>query len=324
MLLWSRRTGGDQPDLTITVPIAVSPTRPTKSTNLLNTPPLQLLLDPQGPRTKDQHINPPKNNSTTATKKSAKMRTLGLLGGMTYHATAEYYKTINARVQERLGGNASAVLVMHSVNYADMIGHFRAGNHAECSRQLCVAGRNLASIGADAIVLCVNTSHMWADAIEQAAGVPLLHIIDFTAEEIKRKQLPQPQPQEPQGKKTVVALLGTSATLEGDFIKGRLRDRHGLEVLVPPAEGGLRERMDAAIFGDLPRHVVTEECRAMFIDAAKDLVGQGARGVILGCTELMMVIKPGDLGEDVFLYDTVELHAKGVADWAVEEDKPAA
>ncbi|KAI0126186.1 Asp/Glu racemase [Xylariales sp. AK1849] len=230
------------------------------------------------------------------------MRTLGLIGGMTYHATTIYYDQINEYVQKHLGGDHSAKIVLHSVDYAEIMTHFHGRDFEECSRQLCTIGKNLKSIGADALVLCVNTSHMWAGDIEKAAGVPLLHIIDFTAEAILEAGLKK------------VALLGTKPTMEGDFIKGRLQEKHGLEVLVPAED--VRNQMNDAIFQELPQKIVTPLTKRLFIDSVEDLVRRGAQGIILGCTELQFVLKPGDVESPLF--DTVALHAQGAAKWALE------
>jgi aspartate racemase len=230
------------------------------------------------------------------------MKTLGLICGMTYHATATYYKTINEYVAEKRNDGHTARLVMHSVDIGEMMELFRAGKHAELSEHLSRVGKDLVSIGAEALVLCVNTNHRYAQAIEEAAGVPLLHIIDFSAEAVKAQGL------------NTIALLGTQATMEGDFIKGRLENKFGLKVLIPKEE--TRKRMDPIIFNELSKAVVTNETKTLFLDMVGELVKQGAQGVILGCTELEMVLKPGEV--DVPLFDTVLLHARGAAQWALD------
>ncbi|KAJ4128592.1 hypothetical protein NW765_012980 [Fusarium oxysporum] len=156
------------------------------------------------------------------------MRVLGLLGGTTYNATLLYYKQINAYVQHSLGGGHSSKLLLHSsklllhsFDHAELFSFFQTGNYNEVSRQICSAAKNLKSIGAEAIVLCVNTNHRWAEDVENATGLPLLHIIDFTGDAIIKERLKK------------VALLGTQITMEQDFLKGRLERRFGVEVLVP-------------------------------------------------------------------------------------------
>lgn len=230
------------------------------------------------------------------------MRTLGLLGGMTYHATATYYLTINEHVHKQLGGKNSAKILLHSFNYSDIITPWHAGNKDAVRQQLCDAAAGLMTAGADAVVLCVNTNHMWAEDIERASGLPLLHIIDFSAEAIRGAGL---------GK---IALLGTRVTMEGDFICGRLEKKFGLEVLLPAEE--VRGQMDEFIFQELPLNIVSDACKKLYLETVKDLVSRGAQGIILGCTELQFVLKPEDV--DVPLFDTVALHARGAAQWAID------
>ncbi|KAK8023669.1 aspartate racemase [Apiospora rasikravindrae] len=229
------------------------------------------------------------------------MRTLGLLGGMTYHATATYYMAINKHVQKQLGGMNSAKILLHSFNFADIMTPWHAGDRNAVRQQLCDAAAGLKTAGADAIVLCVNTNHMWAKDIERASNLPLLHIIDFSAEAIQKAGL------------TKIALLGTKATMEGDFIRGRLEKKFGLEVLLPAEE--VRGRMDEFIFEELPNNIVSDACKKLYVETAADLVSRGAQGVILGCTELQFVLKPEDV--EVPLFDTVALHARGAAQWAI-------
>ncbi|KAL4731824.1 hypothetical protein ACLX1H_000816 [Fusarium chlamydosporum] len=231
------------------------------------------------------------------------MRVLGLLGGTTYHATLIYYKEINDYVQKTLGGSHSSKLVLHSFDYAELVGIFQAGDYDEVGRQLCVAAKNLKSIGAEAIVLCVNTNHRWAEDIENATGLPLLHIIDFTGDAIVRAGLKK------------IALLGTQIVMEQDFLKKRLETKHGIEVLVPDSEK-TRSRMNNIIFQELSMDNITKDSKQFYMDSVKELFERGAEGVILGCTELQMILKPGDV--EVPLFDTVDLHARGVAKWQLE------
>ncbi|RGP73127.1 aspartate glutamate racemase [Fusarium longipes] len=231
------------------------------------------------------------------------MRVLGLLGGTTYHATLIYYKEINDHVQKTLGGGHSSKLVLHSFDYAELVSIFQAGDYDEVSRQLCTAAKNLKSIGAEAIVLCVNTNHRWAEDIENATGLPLLHIIDFTGDAIIKAGLKK------------IALLGTKIVMEQDFLKKRLENKHGIQVLVPESDD-TKCRMNDIIFQELSMDNVTKESKQFYLDAVRELFERGAEGVILGCTELQMILKPGDV--EIPLFDTVELHAKGVARWQLE------
>ncbi|KAK5936824.1 hypothetical protein PMZ80_010943 [Knufia obscura] len=231
------------------------------------------------------------------------MKTLGLVGGLTYHATLLYYKQINDRVQERLGGGHSASLVIRSFDFADIMKHFNGGDHGETARQLVEAAKNLKLSGAEGIALCVNTGHLFADQIEKEVGLPLLHIIDFAGQAITANGLSR------------VALLGTKSVMDGDSIVGRLQRDFGVEVLLPDSE--TRQAMDDVIFGDLASSIVSEQTRKLYIDTVNELVKQGAQGVILACTELQFVLKPEDVG--VPLFDTVELHARGLAEWMLQK-----
>lgn len=232
------------------------------------------------------------------------MKTLGLFGGVTYHATLIYYKTINDYVQQTLGNGHSASLVLHSFDFADLMVPYHAGNHDEVIRRFVEAGKNLKMSGAAALVLCVNTSHMFAKPIEDGVGLPLLHIMDFTGQAIRDRGL------------TKIALLGTKPVMEQDFMVGRLRDQFGLEMLIPEKEQ-TRQAMHDIIFGPLAMAIISDETKTLYLDSVNELVRRGAQGIILGCTELQFVVKPEDV--DVPLFETVELHAKGVARWMLEE-----
>lgn len=232
------------------------------------------------------------------------MKTLGLIGGMTYHATLIYYKNINDHVQRTLGNGHSASLILRSFDFADIMSYFHASNHREVLHQLTEAGNNLKLGGAKAFALCVNTCHMYADELEASVGVPLLHIMDFTGQAIRKAGL------------TKVALLGTKPVMEGDFMIGRLRDKYGIEVLIPEKEEE-RKAMHDLIFGPLADGIVDDNTRRLYQGAVEELVRQGAQGIILGCTELQFVIKSSDV--DVPLFETVNLHSRGLAEWMLKD-----
>ena len=230
------------------------------------------------------------------------MKTLGLLGGMTYHATLLYYAQINATVQARLGGSHSAKLILHSFDHQEMGELFNSGQWDKAGEILVKAAINLKKSGADATMICVNTAHKVADQIEAATGLPFLHIIDFTGQAIVERRLKR------------VALLGTAPVMEQDFIKGRLARKYDLEVLVPSETD--RKAINDVIFGDLGKKLVTDETKKLFLDVVADMVREGAEGIVLACTELQFVLKPDEVS--VPLFDTVELHAKGAAEWALD------
>ena len=235
------------------------------------------------------------------------MRTIGLLGGMSWESTVPYYRIVNETVRERLGGLHSAKLVLYSVDFQEIEHLQRAEAWDEAGQMLGLAARALQAAGADFIVLCTNTMHKVADSIERAAGLPLLHIADPTAEEIKAAGLHR------------IGLLGTRFTMEQDFYKARLRDQHGLDILIPGDSD--REIMHRVIYDELCQGRVREESREHFRQIIQRLMDQGAQAIILGCTEISMLIDDGD--SPVPTFDTTRLHARKAADWAVASGWPA-
>lgn len=230
------------------------------------------------------------------------MKILGLIGGMSWESTLPYYRHINERVRERLGGLHSARLILYSVDFHDIEQLQRGGRWADAGRLLAEAAVRLERAGAEALVLCTNTMHKVAPAIEAAAGVPLLHIADVTGTAIRAA-----------GVRTV-GLLGTRFTMEEDFYSRRLADDHGLEVLVPGP--GDRAEVDRIIFEELCRGRVTAASREVFREIIARLAARGARGVILGCTEIGLLVSAADAA--VPLFDTTALHAAGAVDFALE------
>jgi aspartate racemase len=225
------------------------------------------------------------------------MKTLGLLGGMTCESTVPYYRIINRCINERLGGQHSAKLWMYSVDFEEIESLQRAGDWEAAGAILAEAAAGLERAGAELLVLCTNTMHKVAPAIEARVSIPLLHIADATAEAIKAQGLAR------------IALLGTRYTMEQDFYRARLERRHGLEVLVPPAED--REEVHRVIFEEISFGRILEPSRAAYRRIISDLAGRGAQGVILGCTEIGLLVRPEDAPIPVF--DTTELHARAAA-----------
>ena len=230
------------------------------------------------------------------------MKTLGLLGGMSWQSTVPYYQLINRRVAERLGGFHSARLLLFSVDFADVEALMRSGRWDEAGELLAGAAGRLEAGGAELVVLCTNTLHRVAPRIERAIGVPFLHIVDVTAAAISRAGVRQ------------VGLLATRFTMEDGFYVDRLAAR-GVETLVPgPAE---RELLHRIIFDELVHGTVTEASRRAVREMALKLVDRGVGGVILGCTELPMALSGPDV--PVPLFDTTTLHALAAADRALED-----
>lgn len=233
------------------------------------------------------------------------MRTLGLLGGMSWESTLPYYRIVNQRVRERLGGLHSAKLVLHSVDFAEIEALQRAGDWDAAGAQLTAAARGLRLAGAEAIVVCTNTMHLVAPAIEAAVDIPLLHIADATAQRIRAAGL------------TRVALLGTRFTMEQAFYRERI-EAAGIAVLTPDAMQ--RERVHRVIYDELCLGRIIDASRDDYREIIADLVARGAQGVILGCTEIGLLVGEGDAA--VPLFDTARIHAEAAADWALAPSAP--
>lgn len=231
------------------------------------------------------------------------MKRLGLLGGMSWESSIEYERIINQLVRERVGGVASADLLIRSFNFADIEALQQAGHWEDAGQLLAQAASNLADGGADAIVICTNTMHRLADAVQAAVDVPLIHIADATAAAVKGAGA------------EVVALLGTRYTMEQDFYVGRLRDMHGLQVLVPAEPD--RTVVHEVIYQELVRGVISPQSKARYLGIVDRLLERGAQGVIAGCTEIELLIGQEDL--QVPLFPTAYLHAVAAVDFALAQ-----
>lgn len=229
------------------------------------------------------------------------MKTIGLIGGMSWESTVPYYRLINEAVRERLGGLHSAKVVLYSVDFHDIEQLMQRGEWEAVAVALAKAAALLESAGADFLVLCTNTMHKVAGAIEAAVGIPFLHIIDPTADAIRQA-----------GLKTV-GLLGTRFTMEQPFYRDRLQERHGLKVLIPDSEE--RAMVHRVIFDELCQGKVVDASRRDYAKVIERLVAQGAEAVILGCTEISLLIGRQECA--VPLFDTTSLHACRAAEWAL-------
>jgi aspartate racemase len=232
------------------------------------------------------------------------METIGLIGGMSWESTVPYYATVNRVVKERLGGLHSARLVLWSVDFHEIERLQHAGDWDGAAERMIDAARRLQAAGADFVVLCTNTMHRVAGAIEAAVPLPLLHIADPTAEAIGAAGL------------DTIGLLGTRFTMEQDFYVGRLRERHGLTVLVPEADE--REALHRIIYDELCVGRIEPASRDAYRRAMAALVGRGAQGIVLGCTEISLLVGPGDASVPTF--DTTALHARAAAERALAAD----
>ena len=228
------------------------------------------------------------------------MRRIGLLGGMSWESSALYYEILNQEVRARLGGYHSARVLMSSVDFAEVEAMQQAGEWDAAGALLAAEAVALEAAGAECLVLCTNTMHKVADAIDAATGIPLIHIVDVTAAAVRAAGLSR------------VALLGTRFTMEQAFVRDRLAT-HGVEAVVPPGED--RELVHEVIYGELVRGVVREASRAAYVDVVDRLVADGAEGVVLGCTEIELLLRPDDV--DVPVFATTRLHALAAVDFAL-------
>ncbi len=231
------------------------------------------------------------------------MKTIGLIGGMSWESSAEYYRIINKTVHARLGGFHSAKSVMISVDFAEIEILQQQGRWQDAAVLLAGAARSLEMAGADFVVLCTNTMHKLADEIEASIHIPFLHIADATAEVIQAVGVQK------------IGLLGTRFTMEEPFYKGRLTEKYGLEVVTPEAVD--REIVHGVIYDELVKGVIRPESKAQYLAIIERLVAQGAEGVILGCTEIGLLVQDGDCR--VPLYDTTRIHAQAAVDFALAE-----
>jgi aspartate racemase len=228
------------------------------------------------------------------------MKTLGLIGGMSWVSTIDYYRIINEQTNQKLGSLHSAKILLYSVNYEESKPPVDPREWDKPSQNLLNIARKLENAGADAIVLCANTPHMAADFIQQQIKIPLIHIAEETAKEIVKYNL------------KTVGLLGTKITMEQDFFKQRLL-KFGIESLVP--NEGQRNFIHATIMQELGKGIFTNDTKSRYLEIMKDLHEQGAEGIILGCTEIPMLIKRED--SEMQLFDTTMIHATAAVNFAL-------
>lgn len=229
------------------------------------------------------------------------MKTIGLIGGMSWESSLEYYRIINETVKAKLGGLHSAKCVMYSVDFAPIEVLQREGRWQESARPLAAAAQSVERAGADFVVLCTNTMHKLADEIQANIGIPFLHIADATAQKVKAAGL------------TRIGLLGTRFTMEEDFYTGRLKQKYGLTVLIPNDED--REIVHRVIYEELVLGEIKPESRAHYLRIMERLAQAGAEGIILGCTEIGLLVHDGDTR--VSLFDTTRIHAVAAVEYAL-------
>ncbi|MFD1646581.1 aspartate/glutamate racemase family protein [Haloarchaeobius litoreus] len=226
------------------------------------------------------------------------LQTVGILGGMSSESTVQYYRGIDAGINAERGGHTAGQVVIRSVNFADIEGFIADERWDDAGDYLADAAADLEAGGADFVVMATNTMHRVAPAIEDALSVPFVHIVDPTAEAIADAGL------------DTVGVLGTRPVMEGEFYESRFAD-HGIDVVVPDADR--RQQVHDVIFDELTKGIVTDESRAAYIAAIEELVAAGAQGVVLGCTEIEMLVAQSDV-PDTPLFDTTALHVADAVD----------
>jgi aspartate racemase len=242
-----------------------------------------------------------------AVKGVAAMKTIGLLGGMSWESTVPYYRIVNRIVGETLGGLHSAQVILYSVDFQPIEELQNSGRWEVAGEILAQAAGRLEAAGADFLVLCTNTMHKVAPQIEDAIRIPFLHIADATADEVKRAGL------------TKIGLLGTRFTMEELFYRGRLEDRHQLEVIVPTEVD--RQMVHRVIYEELCHGTADPGSRRAYAQVIHRLADAGAEGIVLGCTEISLLVAPED--SPVPLFDTAQIHARRAAEWALEKGSGA-
>ncbi|HTA27320.1 MAG TPA: aspartate/glutamate racemase family protein [Bacteroidia bacterium] len=230
------------------------------------------------------------------------MRTLGLIGGISWISTIDYYRQICVGINEKMGESNYGECIIHSLNYQQVINNNSRGDFDATYRLMLAAGVKLKNSGAEGLVICANTLHMFAAKLEEAVGLPLINSVTATANEINKQGLKK------------VGLLGTKATMEMDFYKDILK-KQGIETIVPEAFD--RHYIHEKIFSELGRDIIKMETKAGYINIINKLLRQGAEGIILGCTEIPLLISQNDCSYPLF--DTTVIHAKAAVEFALSE-----
>ena len=231
------------------------------------------------------------------------MKIIGMIGGMSWESSIEYYRIINEAVRTELGGLHSAKSIMYSVEFAEIEALQHQDRWDDAADIMIAAARSIENSGADFAIICTNTMHKLYDIVQKSIRIPMLHIADATAEKIKAQGLRR------------IALLGTRFTMEEDFYKGRLVERYGLEVIIP-LEADM-ETIHCVIYDELCAGIIKADSKQKYAEIIQRLVAEGAEGIILGCTEIGLLVKPED--SPVPLFDTTEIHAKAAVRYALED-----
>jgi aspartate racemase len=231
------------------------------------------------------------------------MKTIGLIGGMSWKSSLEYYRIINETVKEKLGELHSAKCILYSIDFEEIERLQHEGEWGELTKLMIDAAQKLKGAGAEFIVICTNTMHKMVGETQNNVNIPILHIADATAEKIVKKGLRK------------VGLLGTKFTMEQDFYKKRLKEKYNIEVIIPADNE--RKVIHDVIYDELCRGIIRQSSKERFKKIIKNLITNGAEGVILGCTEIPLLIKEEDV--EVPLFDTTTIHAKSAVEFALKE-----
>ncbi len=229
------------------------------------------------------------------------MKVIGLIGGLSWESSAEYYRLINELVREKLGGLHSTECVMYSFDFEEIEALQSAGKWAEATQRMIQAAQRVERGGADFVLICSNTMHKMADEVQRSINIPLLHIADATAEQILKCNMKR------------IGLLGTRFTMDEDFYKGRLTDKYSLDVIVPEADA--RRIVNSVIYDELCRGEINPRSKQQYVEIMRDLVAKGAEGIILGCTEITLLVNQQD--SSVPLFDTTAIHAQVAVEYAL-------
>ena len=229
------------------------------------------------------------------------MKTIGLIGGTTWLSTIEYYRIINETVKEKLGRSHSARCILYSINFEETVLQ-NQGRWDVISKSFIDITKKLENAGADFLIICANTMHKIADDIENNANIPIIHIADVTAEKIIERGLSK------------VGLLGTSYTMEEDFYKERLKEKFNIETIIP--EKNERDLINKIILNELTQGKIIQSSKQRYLEIIENLIDKKAEGIILGCTEIPLIIKKDDV--DIPIFDTTEIHAKAAVEYALK------
>ncbi len=232
------------------------------------------------------------------------MKKIGLIGGMSWESTLEYYRIINERTKDELGGEHSAEVLIYSFDFADIIQLQNEGEWEKLEDMMVKAGKGLKNAGADFQIICANTMNKLADDVEERVGTNILHIGDATAERVKQKGMHK------------VGLIGTKFVMEGDFYRKRMKEKHGIDVIIPEEEN--REKVHDIIYNELCKGKVKKNSKDSLYEMIDELVEREAEGIILGCTELPLYLDEEEAG--IKLFDTTTIHAEAAVEYSLSKD----